>query len=34
MKAADLFEYKKKRDSDRSDALSDLAAMDMENDLL
>ncbi|WP_424930763.1 helix-turn-helix domain-containing protein [Amaricoccus tamworthensis] len=34
VKAADLFEYKKKRDIDRSDALSDLAAMDMENDLL
>lgn len=34
VKAADLFEYKKKRDTDRSDALSELAAMDMENDLL
>jgi excisionase family DNA binding protein len=34
VKAADLFEYKKKRDTDRSDALSDLAAMDMESDLL
>ena len=34
VKAANLFEYKKKRDSDRSDALSDLAATDMESDLL
>lgn len=34
VKAVDLFEYKKKRDTDRSDALSDLVAMDMESDLL
>ncbi|MGR3722397.1 helix-turn-helix domain-containing protein [Abyssibius alkaniclasticus] len=34
VKAADLFAYKKKRDTERSDALSELAAMDMESDLL
>lgn len=34
VKAADLFAYKKKRDTQRSDALSELAVMDMENELL
>ncbi|SFS43305.1 DNA binding domain-containing protein, excisionase family [Sulfitobacter marinus] len=34
VKAADLFAYKKKRDTERSDALSELAVMDMENELL
>lgn len=34
VKAADLFEYKKKRDTERSGALSELAEMDMESDLL
>ncbi|MDG1457581.1 MAG: helix-turn-helix domain-containing protein [Pseudoprimorskyibacter sp.] len=31
VKAADLSEYKKKRDTDHSDALSDLAAMDIDD---
>jgi excisionase family DNA binding protein len=31
VKAADLFEYKKKRDTDHSDALSYLAAMDTDD---
>ena len=34
VKTADLFQYKKKRDTGRSDALSELAAMDMESGLL
>ena len=34
VRADDLFAYKEKRDASRSDALSDLAAMDAEEGLV